>query len=100
MLALVLSAILACRPVLPAVEARTYAAIVTNESTRLDLDPFEIVALVDRETGWHANAVSSDGRYLGFGQIAWRFRCKRGAATVRRPRCSTERRRLLDGKYN
>lgn len=95
--AAVLAAILLCRPAMPAAEARSYAAIVAEHD---EVDPITAVALVDRETGWHANAISSDGRYLGLGQIAWRYRCKRGAATVHRGRCGDERRRLLDGRYN
>jgi len=95
--ALILAAILSCRPALPMPEARAYAAII---SQRADPDPLLIVALVDRETGWHPNAVSSDGAYLGLGQIAWRFRCARGKATVHRSTCAAERKRLLDGAYN
>lgn len=97
-LALITAAILACRPAMPRAEADRYAAIVA----RADVDPLTIVALVDRETGWVSRAFSSDGRYLGLGQVAWRFRpaCARGRATVHRSRCATERRRLLDGAYN
>ncbi|MDE2022223.1 MAG: hypothetical protein KGI71_04935 [Patescibacteria group bacterium] len=92
---LLLAAILLCRPAMPPAEARAYAEILAPHD-----DALTIVALIDRETGWHANAVSSDGRYLGLGQIAWRYRCARGVATVHRARCATERRRLLDGRYN
>ncbi|MFI5245304.1 MAG: hypothetical protein ACHQQR_08785, partial [Gemmatimonadales bacterium] len=94
--ALILAAILACRPAIPLPEARAYAAIVATAH----VDPILIVALVDRETGWQPRAWSSDGRYIGLGQIAWRFRCGRGRATVHRSTCAAERRRLLDGRYN
>lgn len=94
--ALILAAILLCRPAIPLPEARAYAALVSTAPA----DPLLVVALIDRETGWVARAVSSDGAYVGLGQVAWRFRCVRGLATVRRARCASERRRLLDGAYN
>lgn len=95
--AAILAAILLCRPHMPTAEARSYADTLASQSV---VDPFLAVAIVDNETGWHANAVSSDGRYLGLGQIAWRYRCKRSLAMVHRPRCASERRRLLNGTYN
>lgn len=49
--------------------ARSYARIVVAEADRHDLDPWVLVALVDRESSWKPRAVNETTGAVGLGQI-------------------------------
>lgn len=59
-----------CRRVHPGAEARAriYAAQVELAATASRIDPYLVVALIERESSWHEGAVGKRGE-LGLGQL-------------------------------
>ena len=50
------------------VRARLYAAQVELAATPVRIDPYLVVALIERESGWHEGAIGAKGE-LGLGQL-------------------------------
>lgn len=84
--------------------ADTYAAIMSTVASASDIDPLLVMAVVEHESGWHANAISRDREDYGLGQIRARYmsECRKDRQPVRKPSkaCRNAKLRLLNGSYN
>lgn len=57
------------KPTLTEVAARDYARIIQAEADRFEIDPLILVALVDKESDWHAGALNPKTGATGLMQI-------------------------------
>jgi hypothetical protein len=85
-------------------DATKYAEALQIEAQNYDFDPLTGVAIIHRESKFHASAVSPDGEDFGLAQIRARYigACRKDKDPRRHPSaaCRTEKERLLDPAEN
>jgi hypothetical protein len=86
------------------VDATKYAEALQIEAQNYDFDPLTGVAIIHRESKFHASAVSPDGEDYGLAQIRARYigACKKDKDPRRHPtaECRAAKERLLDPAEN
>ena len=84
--------------------ATTYATALQAEAQRNDFDPLTGVAIIHRESRFHARAVSPDGEDYGLAQVRARHfgACAKDKDPVRHPSaaCRAVKQRLLEPAEN
>jgi hypothetical protein len=98
------AAILLCQPSMSSGNARHYAAVIIEESSRHHFDAMTAVALICHESHWNPVAVSADGEDHGLGQVRARYfgACRSDTEPIRSPNpsCRATKAALLDPIYN
>lgn len=92
--------ILAIQLLHPEANAHFHAEIIEAAARRARVDALALVALVQHESGFRVEAVSSDGEDYGLGQVRARFRpaCRQ---SIESQACKEEKRKLVsDPRYN
>ncbi len=100
----IVAAILLARPDMADDEARRHARVLREVAREHAFDPLTGVALIRKESGWHADVVSRSGEDYGLAQIRARYigACKNDADPLLHPsqQCQAVKRSLLDPETN